>query len=92
MNCLAFRFSAMGDVALTVPVLRSVLEQNPEVHITLVSNKAFEPFFYDLPRFEFYGVDLDNYKGIFGLYKLFKKLNALGCWKQAGNLHVDLPL
>lgn len=87
MNCLAFRFSAMGDVALTVPVIRSVLEQNPDVHITLVSNKAFEPFFYDLPRFEFYGVDLDNYKGIIGLYKLFKELNKYQKWDCVTDLH-----
>ncbi len=87
MNCLAFRFSAMGDVALTVPVLRSVLEQNPEAHITLVSNKAFEPFFHDLPRFEFYGIDLDNYKGILGLFKLFKELNKYQKWDCITDLH-----
>ena len=87
MNCLAFRFSAMGDVALTVPVLRSVLEQNPDVHITLVSNKAFEPFFYDLPRFEFYGIDLDNYKGLVGLFKLFKELNKYQKWDCVTDLH-----
>ncbi len=77
----------MGDVALTVPVLRSVLEQNPSVHITLVSNKAFEPFFYDLPRFEFYGVELNNYKGIFGLYKLFKELNKIKKWDVVLDIH-----
>ena len=77
----------MGDVALTVPVLRSVLEQNPDVHITLVSNKAFEPFFHDLPRFEFYGVDLDKYKGIIGLYKLFKELSKYQKWDCITDLH-----
>ncbi len=87
MNCLAFRFSAMGDVALTVPVLRSVLEQNPDVHITLVSNKAFKPFFYDLPRFKFYGVNLNNYKGIGGLYRLFKELNSYQKWDCVTDLH-----
>lgn len=77
----------MGDVALTVPVLRSVLEQNHDVHITLVSNNSFEPFFYDLPRFEFYGVDLDNYKGIIGLYKLFNELNKYQKWDCVTDLH-----
>lgn len=87
MNCLAFRFSAMGDVALTVPVLRSVLEQNPDLHLTLVSNKEFEPFFYDLPRFEFYGVDLNNYKGITGLLKLYRELKKYQKWHCVTDLH-----
>lgn len=77
----------MGDVALTVPVLRSVLEQNPGVHITLVSNKAFEPFFHDLPRFEFYGVELNNYKGVWGLYQLFRELNSYQKWDCIIDLH-----
>ncbi len=77
----------MGDVALTAPVLRNVLDQNPDVHITLVSNKEFEPFFYDLPRFEFYGIDLDSYKGIWGLYRLFKELNSYQKWDYITDLH-----
>ena len=87
MNCLAFRFSAMGDVALTVPVLRSILEQNPNLYVTLVSNKAFEPFFYDLPRFEFYGVELNNYKGITGLYRLYRELKKHQEWDCITDLH-----
>jgi len=77
----------MGDVALTVPVLRSALEQNPKLHITLVSNKAFEPFFYDLPRFEFYGVDLNIHKGVWGLYQLFRALNNFQKWDCIIDLH-----
>ncbi|MCB0497189.1 MAG: glycosyltransferase family 9 protein [Cyclobacteriaceae bacterium] len=87
MNCLAFRFSAMGDVALTVPVLRSMLEQNEDLHLTLVSNKAFEPFFNDLPRFEFYGVDFQQYKGVFGLFKLFNELKSYQKWDCVLDLH-----
>lgn len=87
MNCLVFRFSAMGDVVLTVPVLRSVLEQNPDVRITLVSNKEFEPFFNDLPRFEFYGVDFKSYRGILGLYRLFKQLFKYQKWDYVIDLH-----
>jgi ADP-heptose:LPS heptosyltransferase len=87
MNCLVFRFSAMGDVALTVPVLRSVLEQNQNLNITFVSNKAFEPFFHDIPRFEFYGINLDNYKGILGLYTLYKELNRYQKWDCVTDLH-----
>lgn len=87
MNCLAFRFSAMGDVALTVPVLRSMLEKHEDLHITLVSNKAFAPFFNELPRFEFYGVDFKEFKGVFGLYTLFRILNNYQRWDCVLDLH-----
>ncbi|VAW25708.1 ADP-heptose:LPS heptosyltransferase [hydrothermal vent metagenome] len=87
MNCLVFRFSAMGDVALTVPVLRSALEQNPSLKITMVSNKAFEPFFHDLPNFEFYGVTLKDYNGTTGLYRLYKELNKHQKWDAVLDIH-----
>ncbi len=77
----------MGDVALTVPVLRSALEQNPALKITLVSNQVFEPFFYDLPNFKFYGVNLKNYPGMPGLYRLFKELNSYQKWDVVLDIH-----
>ena len=77
----------MGDVALTVPVLRSALEQNPELRITFVSNKVFEPFFYDLPNFEFYGIDLKKYSGVIGLYRLYKELNKYQKWDVVLDIH-----
>ena len=36
----------MGDVAMTVPVLRALVLQYPEVKITVVSRPFFQPFFY----------------------------------------------
>ena len=72
MHLLAFRFSAMGDVALTVPALRGVLNSNPELKITLVTNAAFIPMFYGIERLEVYGVRLNEYKGLRGLRKLYK--------------------
>ncbi len=77
----------MGDVALTVPVLRSALEQNPSLKITMVSNKAFEPFFHDLPNFDFYGIELVKYNGMSGLYRLFKELKAYKKWDAVLDIH-----
>jgi ADP-heptose:LPS heptosyltransferase len=37
-HILVIRFSAMGDVAMTVPVVKQVLQQNPGLQITFVSN------------------------------------------------------
>nr|WP_238590599.1 glycosyltransferase family 9 protein [Chryseobacterium cucumeris] len=71
---LAYRFSAFGDVAMTVPVFREFLEQNPGVEIIMVSRKNFEALFAGIPNVTFKGIDLDDYKGLFGLRKLSNEL------------------
>nr|WP_255813283.1 glycosyltransferase family 9 protein [Chryseobacterium sp. MA9] len=71
---LAYRFSAFGDVAMTVPVFREFLEQNPGVEIIMVSRKNFEALFAGVPNVTFKGIDLDDYKGLFGLRRLSNEL------------------
>ncbi|WP_426275067.1 glycosyltransferase family 9 protein [Chryseobacterium sp. S-02] len=71
---LAYRFSAFGDVAMTAPVFREFLEQNPEVEIVMVSRKNFESLFADIPNVIFKGINLDDYKGFFGLNRLANEL------------------
>jgi len=71
---LAYRFSAFGDVAMTVPVFREFLEQNPDVEIVMVSRKNFEALFAGIPNVTFKGIDLDDYKGFFGLRRLANEL------------------
>ncbi|MFZ4931753.1 glycosyltransferase family 9 protein [Chryseobacterium sp. Mn2064] len=71
---LAYRFSAFGDVAMTVPVFREFLEQNPDVEIVMVSRKNFEALFAGVPNVIFKGIDLDDYKGFFGLRRLSNEL------------------
>ncbi len=71
---LAYRFSAFGDVAMTVPVCVEFLEQNPDVEIIFVSRDNFKDLFDKHPRLKFYGINLDDYKGVFGIRKLTKQL------------------
>jgi len=71
---LAYRFSAFGDVAMTAPVFREFLEQNPEVEIIMVSRSNFENLFADIPNVIFKGINLDDYKGFFGLNRLANEL------------------
>ncbi|WP_228412582.1 glycosyltransferase family 9 protein [Chryseobacterium sp. G0240] len=71
---LAYRFSAFGDVAMTAPVFREFLEQNPDVEIVMVSRKNFEALFAGIPNLIFKGIDLDDYKGLFGLNRLSNEL------------------
>jgi len=71
------RLSAMGDVAMTVPVLRAFSRQYPQVKITVVSRPFFKPFFDDIPNLSFFEFDEQKYKGFFGLIKLFNDLKPL---------------
>jgi ADP-heptose:LPS heptosyltransferase len=77
-HILVIRLSAMGDVAMTVPVLRALVLQHPEVKITIVSRPFFQPFFDGIPNMNFFGVDLkERHKGFFGLLRLFSDLQKL---------------
>ncbi len=67
----------MGDVAMTVPVIKNALDQHPQLHVTVVSNAFFAPLFENLDRCHFYPAELKGkHKGIAGLHKLFKDLKA----------------
>ena len=72
---LVIRFSAMGDVALSAPVISSVLEHHPTLEIVFLSRQLFKPFFQDHDRLTFIGADLKGkHKGVFGLKKLQNEL------------------
>jgi ADP-heptose:LPS heptosyltransferase len=88
---LVFRLSAMGDVALTVPVIRNVIESNSDLHITLVTRPFFAPFFFGIPRLKLYFPDLDGkHKGPKGLFRLFLKLKKMGPYEEIIDLHSAL--
>ncbi len=76
MNILVIRFSAIGDVAMTVPVLNSFARSFPTHRISLISNKRFKDLFFGMPdNFEFIGVNVKtDYNGIGGLLRLFSFL------------------
>ncbi|MGM8360827.1 glycosyltransferase family 9 protein [Flavobacterium sp. ARAG 55.4] len=72
------RLSAMGDVAMTVPVLRAFVEQHPNIQITVVSRPFFKPFFDTIPNVTFFAFDeKERHKGFLGLIRLFKDLRKL---------------
>lgn len=74
----AIRMSAMGDVAMTVPVLRAFADQNPGVKITVVSRPFFKPFFDGIPNLDFFSVDVkERHKGFAGLLRLYSDLKKL---------------
>ncbi|MEC5164794.1 ADP-heptose:LPS heptosyltransferase [Flavobacterium sp. PL11] len=72
------RLSAMGDVAMTVPVLRALVNQYPQVKITIISRPFFKPFFDGIPSVNFFAFDeKESHKGFLGLLRLFKDLKKL---------------
>ena len=60
-HILVIRLSAMGDVAMTVPLLRALVLQYPEVKITVVSKDFFNPFFEGIPRVVFHAADVNGF-------------------------------
>ncbi|PRZ26268.1 glycosyltransferase family 9 protein [Flavobacterium granuli] len=72
------RLSAMGDVAMTVPVLRAFVKQYPEVKITVISRPFFKPFFEGIPNLTFFAFDeKQRHKGFLGLLRLFQDVKQL---------------
>jgi ADP-heptose:LPS heptosyltransferase len=77
-HILVIRLSAMGDVAMTVPVLKAFSLQYPNVQLTVVSRPFFKPFFDDIENVNFFAIDLkERHKGFAGLLRLFSDLRKL---------------
>jgi ADP-heptose:LPS heptosyltransferase len=72
------RLSAMGDVAMTVPVLRAFVKQYPTVKVTVISRPFFKPFFEGIPNLDFFAFDeKKRHKGFFGLLRLYSDVKKL---------------
>lgn len=77
-HLLIMRFSAMGDVAMLVPVVSSLAKQYPDLRITVLSRPFARPFFDELaPNVGFMEADLKGeYHGVSGLNALYRRLVA----------------
>ncbi len=76
---LVLRFSALGDVAMTVPAVYSLAELYPELHIDVVTTPFHAQLFINRPpNVHVHGLDLKGeYKGFKGFFKALKKLSDL---------------
>ncbi len=72
---------------MIVPVLREVLEQNPTLEIIFVSRKNFADLFEGIPNLTFKGIDVNDYKGLFGMKKLAHELHKQYKPDLIGDLH-----
>lgn len=77
-HILVIRLSAMGDVAMTVPILRTFTEKYPQMRITVLTKKSFAPIFNGMGNVEVVAAEVKKqHKGLIGLWRLFKELKPL---------------
>ena len=76
LNVLVIRFSAFGDVAMTLPAVYSVAKAHPNHTFYMLTSKNFEGLFANqLPNIKVIGVDLKLYKGVKGLLQLANEIS-----------------
>lgn len=75
-NVLMARFSAFGDVAMTVPVIYSACRSHAETHFVMVTRSSMVGIFVNAPsNLQVVGVDLrEEYKGFRGMWRLMSEL------------------
>ena len=71
---LVIRFSALGDIAMTVPVVHDLALQHPDLDITMLSREMARPLFVRMPdNVHFFAADLKGrHKGLLGLCRLWR--------------------
>ncbi len=75
---LILRFSSLGDVAITIPVIRCLLQTYKNLQITIVGREGMEPLFDEFDNITFFPVDFSRkYNGLKGIYRLFVDLRKL---------------
>ena len=77
-HILVIRFSALGDVAMAVPVVWALANQYPDIRVTVLSRGPARPLFDDLaPNVNFMEADVKHeYHGVRGLNALYRRLAA----------------
>ena len=71
------RLSAMGDVAMAVPVIRMLRQHYPDLRLTIVTRKFFAPLFAGIPNLAVFEAKVEtHHKGIGGLWRLAQELQA----------------
>ena len=68
----------MGDVAMTVPIIRTLTVEYPELQLTVLTKKPFMPIFDGIENVQVKEADVKRrHKGLMGLWRLYKELKPL---------------
>lgn len=77
-HLLVIRLSAMGDVAMTVPVIAAFLSKYSDYKVTVLTRAFFKPIFSQVPNVQVYEADVKGkHKGVLGLWRLYQELKGL---------------
>lgn len=76
---LVIRFSALGDVAMTIPVIYSIAHKYPETIFTVLTRPFFAHLFVNRPcNVSLTEVDWkEEYHGVLGIWRLLRRLSAV---------------
>ncbi|MBQ7540656.1 MAG: glycosyltransferase family 9 protein [Bacteroidaceae bacterium] len=87
-NILVMRFSAMGDIAMTIPVVFKYAEQHPEQRVIYLSRDTLAPLFKHVSQnIEFIGIDLQHgWRGFMQLFRIAWRLRSRNI-TQIADLH-----
>ena len=87
-HLLLIRLSALGDVVMLLPVVRSMREQHPEVQLSVLSQPFARPFFEAIEGVHFIEAEIHNrHKGILGLWRLARKLEKENSFTAIADVH-----
>ncbi|MEM9867823.1 MAG: ADP-heptose--LPS heptosyltransferase RfaF, partial [Bacteroidota bacterium] len=75
VHILVIRLSALGDVAMMVPVLQALHLKYPDIRTTILTKKAFVPIFAEVEKVEVVVAKVKReHKGFQGLWRLYREL------------------
>ncbi|MCB1178169.1 MAG: glycosyltransferase family 9 protein [Leptospiraceae bacterium] len=68
----------------------AVVTKYPKAQINLITRGNYAPFFFNIPNVHVTGINLRKFKGIIGLWNLYKEINKLGPFDVVVDLHSSL--
>ncbi len=78
-HLLIVRLSAMGDVAICVPVVKQLRKDNPRLRITILTRSKWQVFFRDIADIGFISPEFEGrHKGLKGIFRLSRDIAAEG--------------
>lgn len=88
MRLLVIRTSAMGDVALTNPVLSAMRRQYPDIEMIMLTRSSFGPFFTSVEGLRLFYPDFkQRHKGLIGIFRLYRDIFRQGKIDRVIDLH-----
>lgn len=76
-HILIIRLSALGDVAMTVPVVRALRNQHPDLKISVLSKPFHQALFENIENVNFMPIETKSkHKGLIGLWQLYTELKT----------------